>query len=413
MSNIRQTKGMQTGDAHKNYQTYSMEEFLQDDFFIRSIVQPTRESESFWRRLIDEEGIDKDNYKMARNFIHLLQVDPKEMVREEIQALWKNIEDDIRYGKQQKKRRFRLHFAVVASIAALLVCGATLYFHPFLQKKVMYGSIENVRAPEAMADNILLILDKDETVSLEGKEAKIAYNAEGIAINNQETEWRKERKSIDKSTAFNQLIVPLGKRSVLTFAEGSRMWVNAGTRVVYPAVFGPTNREIYVDGEVFLEVAREEDRPFIVKTKKLNVEVLGTSFNVMAYEKDTTQNIVLVSGIVKVQSNQNKKEETILVPNEMYVYTPDTTAIKSVDINDYISWKSGIYQYESKSLDMIMERLSRYYGKAIECSQQVARLKCSGKLDLKDDIELVLKGISQTAPIVWRNEDGRYIITNQ
>ncbi len=89
----------------------------------------------------------------------------------------------------------------------------------------------------------------------------------------------------DEEHSFNQLIVPNGKRSTLALEDGTKMWINAGSRVIYPNKFKKNKREIYVDGEVYMEVARDEERPFVVKTNMLDVQVLGTSFNVMAYKK--------------------------------------------------------------------------------------------------------------------------------
>jgi ferric-dicitrate binding protein FerR (iron transport regulator) len=209
------------------------------------------------------------------------------------------------------------------------------------------------------------------------------------------------------------LIVPQGKRSLLTLSDGSKIWLNARTRVVYPTTFDETKREIFVDGEAFLEVFHNEKCPFIVKTKELQLEVLGTSFNIMAYEKDTVQSIVLVSGSVKI--NSKNKKETILTPSEMYSCTNGMSEVKTVNVTDYISWKSGVYQYKNEYLSVILQRLSRYFGQDISYSPEVARLKCSGKLDMKDSLSLVLNGISKTAPIVWQFDESKnqYRIRNK
>jgi ferric-dicitrate binding protein FerR (iron transport regulator) len=298
---------------------------------------------------------------------------------------------------------------IVAVFAVLLVWN---YMPGKSSVKTLVYSIEDVNVPETAATDIQLILAGNETVSLEGKDAEIAYKEDGIEINGQGASMKKEQTLPEQSVTSNQLIVPKGKRSMLSFAEGSRIWVNAGTRIVYPAVFDKKKREIYVDGEAYLEVSRNEDCPFLVKTKDFNVEVLGTSFNIMAYETDTVQNVVLVSGIVKILA-EDHKQETVLSPNEMYANSKGSSEVKTVDVEDYISWKSGIYRYDSENLGTILKRLSRYYGQEISCGPQSAGLKCSGKLDLKDELETVLNGIAQTAPVVCQYSDGKYVITNQ
>lgn len=103
---------------------------------------------------------------------------------------------------------------------------------------------------------------------------------------------------------------------VLTFSDGSKVWVNAGTRVIYPTEFEKDKREIYVDGEIYIEVARDEERPFYVRTKDMNVRVLGTKFNVTAYESEPIRSVVLAQGCVQVETTQTPK--AILAPNQMF-----------------------------------------------------------------------------------------------
>jgi ferric-dicitrate binding protein FerR (iron transport regulator) len=405
-------------ECDKKYCSYAAEDLLQDEFFIKSRLHPTKETTNYWYKLIDEGLIDAENYKMACSIIELVQLKSDTMSFEIADALWENIENYICRSESKKRHWYRKYLLAVASIIIFLVGSITLsYYMPSLTAM----KIEDIKAPDTKAENIQLILADDEIMSLEGTEAEITYGEDGILINNQKAYLNNEQ-TIDKQNAYNQLIVPFGKRTTLTFSEGSRICINAGTRVVYPSVFKEDNREIYVDGEVYLDVFRDENRPFIVKTKKLDIQVLGTSFNLMAYEKDTAENIVLVSGLVKIYSNDNKdnkndkkdnKKSTILLPNEMYTYTSGLSTIKTVDAEKYVSWKSGLYTFESERLDVVLKYISRYYGKTIECLPQAAHLKCSGKLDMKDNIELVLNSISQTLPIVWQNRNGQYIITKK
>jgi hypothetical protein len=400
-------------DARKKYISYTVEELLQDDFFIASMTRPDKESDAFWNQALEEGTVNRRDYEVSRYFIHSMQVRPESIESEEVYTLWEDIEVANKSNLKKKRMHSRFYVSAMAGVAVLFVVAFIL--NDWLKSspaESCLSSIENIKAPDMPASDIQLVLANDETLSLEGKEAEIAYNEAGIAINNQKMDFNHKPAYPDSPLTFNQLIVPLGKRSMLTFAEGSRMWVNAGTRVVYPTSFDKNRREIYVDGEVYLEVSPDANYPFIVKTKKLNVEVLGTSFNVNAYEKDSIQHIVLVAGTVKIHS-ANNKNETTLIPNEMYSYINGSSKVKVVNVENYIAWKSGAYQYESETLDVVFKRLARYYGKDIACSPQVAQLKCSGKLDLKDDLELVLKGISKTAPIVYLYNGERYTVTNK
>jgi hypothetical protein len=397
-------------DDKIKYNSYTAEDFLQDDFFIGSILNPDKASDDFWDEKNRSGNLNKQEYEMAQQIMDFLQIAPDLITQEEKHTLWEEIEV-VNKTYLKKGNRFRLYFSAAMGIAAslLLLFVFNRQNKSEMPSKALFASIENVKAPETPVTDIQLVVANDKTIDLEGEDAEITYDEEGIAINKQGTGIKHETK-ISENPVFNQLIVPQGKRSMLAFAEGSKMWVNAGTRVVYPAVFDKEKREIYVDGEIFLEVSSNEEWPFIVKTKKVEIEVLGTSFNVTAYEKDSAQQIVLVSGSLKVHAD---KQETILIPNQMYSYLNNISQVKTVNVENYTSWKSGIYTYDSEFLSVILRRLSHYYGQEIICSPQVATLKCSGKLDLKDNLQLVLTGIAKTAPIKCIYEDGKHKIINK
>ena len=176
-------------------------------------------------------------------------------------------------------------------------------------------------------EETLLILAEDKVVSLKEKETTITYDSVAIKAN-------EENISKKELAVYNQLVIPRGKRSVLTFSDGSKVWVNAGTRVIYPTEFEKDKREIYVDGEIYIEVARDEERPFYVRTKDMNVRVLGTKFNVTAYESEPIRSVVLAQGCVQVETTQTPK--AILAPNQMFSSVEGKENISQVDVEQMI-----------------------------------------------------------------------------
>jgi hypothetical protein len=380
-----------------------VDELLQDEYFIHSMIMPTPESEIYWKKAVQEGGVDVDDYELACYFLDSVKAKPQYVVNEEIYDLWERIEFENKQYLKRQKKYFYYCLSAMTGIAAIFIIAFLWYKATYdLPEEVLTISknIEDVTPPNISNPDIQLILAEDKRVSLEGKEADIIYNENSIAINSKETGYRNEHTG--QRTVYNQLIVPFGKRSMLTFAEGTKIWVNAGTRVVYPATFDKVKREIFVDGEVFLDVVPDKECPFIVKTKKHIVEVLGTSFNITAYEKDTIHNVVLVSGAVKISSPEDKT--TVLSPNQLFTYTNGISTIQTVNVDEYISWKSGIYQYDSERLGVLLQRLSRYYGKEIRYTEPISQLKCSGKLDLRDDLQQILSGIARMAPIPIKYE---------
>jgi Fe2+-dicitrate sensor, membrane component len=246
-----------------------------------------------------------------------------------------------------------------------------------------------------------LVLSENNTVILNNTESSVKYEEDAIKADG--TLILKE-----ESSPYNQLIIPYGKRSTIIFSDGTKAWVNAGSKLVYPAEFDKEKREIYIDGEIYIEVSEDKKRPFVIKTKQMNIRVLGTKLNVSAYEADKTKSVVLLSGSVRISSNAHNKK-IILSPNQMYSDLDNSGSVENVDASIYILWAQGLYQFESEKLGNILTRLERYYGIKIECDDTIAELKCSGKLDLKDDLNKLLAELSRALPIKYRqNANGSY-----
>jgi ferric-dicitrate binding protein FerR (iron transport regulator) len=205
------------------------------------------------------------------------------------------------------------------------------------------------------------------------------------------------------------LLIPYGKRSTITFSDGTKVWANAGTQLVYPVEFNKKEREIFIDGQIYLDVAKDAGRPFIVKTKDMDIKVLGTKFNITAYSIENNNNIVLVSGRVSI-SNKKTNSSTVLIPNEMYVYNkigPDEN-IKEVDTHLYTSWIDGKYIFDKETFDHVLARLSMYYGVKVDCETAASKYLCSGKLNLRDKFDVTLDGLANSVPISYTVEDRVY-----
>ncbi|WP_298649176.1 FecR domain-containing protein, partial [uncultured Proteiniphilum sp.] len=182
--------------------------------------------------------------------------------------------------------------------------------------------------------------------------------------------------------------------------------------VVYPNRFMGDTREIYVNGEVFLDVTHNEKQPFIVRTSEIAVRVLGTKFNVQAYEEDAGTQVVLASGAVQITSNENSKKID-LTPSQMYDNKAGQTSVIRVDVDKYISWVQGILYAEDERLDVLMTKLSRYYGEEILFDEGLANQKCTGKVDLKNDLGEVLNGLTFSFRIKVEQENGTYRVSTK
>ena len=301
--------------------------------------------------------------------------------------------------KKQSKRRFIYLSSVVAVSFLILSLSISYCSSSYLSKQdVLLISMLNDSIPEENRE-ITLITQNDRMELSDG--VSLEYKEKSLQVNKEKT----VKETLDPiKQNINHIIVPKGKRATITFSDGTFMYVNSGSHVIYPTEFEKEKREILVEGEVFLEVAKDSRRPFFVKTKDLCVQVLGTTFNVSAYKDDEIASVVLVEGSVAVNNN---KKKTIISPNEKYSITKGVSTVNVVDVNEYISWKDYIMLFSEHKAGEVFKRLSRYYGIHIDYEQQIALLPVSGKLDLKSGISNSLNILTELLDIKYEiNPDG-------
>lgn len=381
-----------------DYTNYTAEQLLQDEFFLAYLWHPTENDTRFW------DDIQRDNQKLsdeiacARLLFKSIPYRNVTLPAVDEDDLWKRIINTNQTNKKQRTPLF-YYFSAVASVTILIVCSLFYYFNSVSGSGL--SEIEKVEKPRAVAGDIQLILANQEELTIEGKESQLQYDTKGELLVNSE-KIVTEPAQVKEKIEYNQLVVPAGKRSSLNLSDGTKIWINANTRVVYPVLFEQDKREIYVDGEIFLDVFPDKNRPFIVKTNKLDINVLGTSFNVSAYEKESQISVVLVTG--KVNVNTKDKQKTTLKPNEMYNYANGQSDTKTVDVTTYVSWKDGVYTFDNESLSVILDKLSDYYGKKIVTDKQINATRCSGTLNLREDLMDVLKGLENVVPVLFTEE---------
>lgn len=382
------------------YIEYTAEQLLRDDYFLESELHPTPDSVVFWLEESVKSPSLKKEIQWARLFLHGFKENMKSfpnLSHDEEFELWRRIQEQIKIKRKKKLISISLAFTVAAAMLLFI-------FSPFLfekNAKVDYQDIITSSSDFSNNSETVLIISNKEIINISDKESNISYENDGeIHVNSAKID-RETKEEVE----LNQLIVPIGKRSFLTLADGTKIWINSGTTVIYPNSFMGNKREIYVDGEVFLDVNHNPSKPFYVKTRDLDIRVLGTSFNICAYTGDLNQHVTLVNGEVGI--SLKNKSRIILAPNELFEFNEETqqSNITVVDVNNYTSWKKGFFQFSQQPLAQIFERLSRYYGVQIKWDDNLSSLTCSGKLKLTENYYDVFEYLKKAAPIEVRFEN--------
>lgn len=323
------------------------------------------------------------------------------------------------YTYNQRKRRIKYGISVAAaSVVILLSIG-------IFNKTNSHSSIEDfVKTIEgdnaSSVQNIKLLLNSDQNIEITEDNSTISYSDTGQEVKIGNSKSVNQELSKNNHLVFNTLIVPYGKQSKIKLADGSKVWLNSGSKLVFPAVFIGDKREVYLEGEGIFEVVHDEKHPFIVKANNHEIEVLGTVFNVSNYADDFVINTVLKSGSVQINFRNdsfiNSKESVKIIPGTMAVYNKNSKYIKTtnVDVEKYFSWREGIFIFKNDSLHTIMKRLSRYYNIKITINDEnLAKETFSGYLDVKGNVESVINTIKETREFQYEIIDKNQItITN-
>lgn len=321
----------------------------------------------------------------------------------EISAGWEDVQKRASLAKRRKL------FRNIGYSAAAILCG--IAFISYFTYQAL-SPVENEFSALFDIDSIqdikeVTLLTNSQNVVLED-ECKVEYNEEGNIIINEKVISGEEKEK----TSLNQIIVPNGKRSYLVFKDGTKLSINSGSYVSYPATFAEDKREIYVQGEVYLEVAPDPDRPFYVKTEKFDIKVLGTSFNVSAYKEDSESSVVLVEGFIEMGSKKNMNVK--LSPGHKMTVADDKFLITEVDVNEYILWKDNIlYLGNYKNCSEIFNRLARRYDATFEYDKNIRDVPISGKLDLCERVEDVLDILSISAQFTYTQNNGVFFIESK
>ncbi len=206
------------------------------------------------------------------------------------------------------------------------------------------------------------------------------------------------------NAGYQEVIVPLGKSREIRLSDGTRLIANSGSRVLYPEQFQGKQRRIYAYGEVFLEVAKDRERPFVVESEGFDVRVLGTVFNIRN-SSDSTASVVLVEGSVEIDMENDRSIR--LKPNDIAeLLNGDVTSLRQVDTDEHTSWTKGLLYLKGMTLSELTDKLGDYYGIEIICHSSLADVRVYGKLDLHNGIDKVIESLTGIVPMkITRSEN--------
>lgn len=326
------------------------------------------------------------------------------------QEAWPAISDKINFSQPKGKNRFIVYAASLAASIVLLLAVLAIFKLAIFQREVPFQACSSIapgteKAILLMDDGTSYDLSSGENLSLEEGGAEISSMGTSLTYKSGET--------VGDKVKYNTLVIPRGGQFNLTLADGTQVWLNAGSTLKYPTAFVGNDRTVELNGEAFFEVTKDRDKPFRVISGGQIVQVLGTSFNISSYEEESSIYTTLVEGKVNVYLEKEPKKQRVLSPNQQSVVVKGENTIeqRQVDVSEYISWKEGWFYFKEKPLEAIMLDMARWYDVSVQFESEEAKKRpFTGKIRRYENLEDALKLLEKTREVKFKIERRTVII---
>ena len=300
-------------------------------------------------------------------------------------------------GLGSKRRMRRWHWGYAAAIFVLCVVGIGIWMNEREEAGVTEIAQTTIEPGKAKA---LLVLGDGREIELSNQNVNKVLEESGIVVVNDYSriEYNRTAGGGDKEV-MNKIIVPTGGEYNLILSDGTWVYLNAESVITYPQKFVGEKREVTLEGEAYFQVTASKERPFVVKTKDMDVLVTGTEFNVKAYPDESNVQTTLLRGKVAVFAGIDKKEKIEIKPNQQAEWSRENVKlqVREVDPDLFVAWKNGHFIFRQDRLENIMKTLARWYDmEVVYLDESIKNMAFAGKLDRSEDITPILNVLRAT-----------------
>lgn len=309
-----------------------------------------------------------------------------------------DVESELERVMRPRRRRLPVLLGRVAAVLLPLLLGGTAIY-------VMYSknnaSLKNVISLHDVEPGTLeaVLVTSDGTL----RELQTAGNhinekdGSKIMVDSARLNYQDNRPESVRELIYNKLLVGRGHEYMLILNDGTRVWMNSKSELSYPVAFGENVRRVRLSGEAYFEVAKDSVRPFIVEVDRgFEVKVLGTHFNIKAYDTDDSYETTLVEG--KVQVSQGNKTKITLEPSEQMVIGKDGChEVRVVNTSYYTAWHEGWFYFNDESLEQVLTMIGRWYDvDFVFVKENLKEITVTGKLKRFENLSVILKMLERT-----------------
>lgn len=307
--------------------------------------------------------------------------------------------------KRDKNIFYRKKFQNILKYAAvlLIIVGAGYFY----QEYSFNSDLPTRVIPKE--GSITLELENGMIEVINTQSSKEITDSQGNIVGNQKNDLLTYNLNENKEVlVYNTLKVPYGKRFEIQLSDGTKVFLDAGTSLKYPVSFIRNHpREVFLNGEAYFDVSEDKDQPFRVNVGALNIEVLGTEFNVQAYTEDQSFDVILVEGSVKLYQNLEDKNKMTIFPGERGVFNrkEKTITVDEVNTTVYTAWRKGELVFRNMTFNNIIKKLERHFNVVIINQNKLLSEQVFNASFNNDSIESVLSYFEDISDLQYEFKD--------
>lgn len=218
-------------------------------------------------------------------------------------------------------------------------------------------------------------------------------------------------ESINTEITENKIIVPSGQRVNVTLSDGTNIWLNACSEMIYPSSFSGKKRVVSLKGEAYFDVVENKDSPFFIKTNKCDIKVLGTQFNVQVDEINCDFSVALLEGSIELINKINNKPFFLLSPMQKVELKNGEYLVDSIRDFDSFRWKEGLICFDNIQFTELMKRFEKIYDiRIVVQNKTLKEYVCSGKCRVADGVDFILHVLRRNRDFTFERNDDNTII---
>jgi len=360
---------------------------------------------------IDEREENKQVYDRIRNKEGFINWD-EDFHQVNVEEGWKRFDEAVNPKSIVVVFQTVLRYAAVI-LVPLFLSGVGYYlYNDLMNQPQQQQQLAKLELPKPEAQ---LILANGQKVSLDNKKVSALKEKDGTRIEKGTGNLKYQAGDEKGKLLYNTVEIPRGSEYELVLSDGTKVHLNAMSSLKFPVQFSGKIREVELKGEAYFDVTKDVKHPFVVNVSGTRVEVLGTSFNVKAYEENKDVVTTLVEGSVKVQSSGYKAKSMILEPGQQAIVDEKTGGMnmQEVDVALFTSWREGIFLFKNQRMEDVMIELARWYDlKVFYKNPSVKELRFGGHFNRSSEIGSIMEMFELTRKVDVKI-NGRVIVLSE